>query len=244
MAYRWHPKNAEVDPDNPRAWAQCDRCGMLWNLDKLQWQYQYMGSVQPQNTRFLVCPKHLDPLNAQDTPNILPPDPVPVFNARPGATDIYGETSYLSTEDGDIIDTQDGDSLITAIPNPGDAANTTYLLSSISAPGGSVATAYLDLFDGDPSAGGRSVLSLITGSNTRTDISADLSTVSGYAKNYETLSVVAASENQTNVSWVAIYSASISGALLMSGPCSASPTIALGNPVVFPALGLSINLNV
>lgn len=244
MAYRWKPKYVEIDPDNPRAVGACDFCGLLWNHDRLQFLYQYMGSVQPQNTHYLVCPKCVFPLNPSDTPNILPPDPVPIYNSRPGFSDIYGETSYLSTEDGDIIDTQDGDSLITAIPNPGDAANTTYLLSSISAPGGSVATAYLDLFDGDPSSGGRSVLSLITGSNTRTDISSSLSTVSGYAKNYDTLSVVSASENQTNVSWVAIYSASISGALLMSGPCSASPTIALGNPVVFPALGLSINLNV
>ena len=44
MAYRWHPKNAEVDADSPRAWGTCARCGMQWNLNQLTWQYSYQGA--------------------------------------------------------------------------------------------------------------------------------------------------------------------------------------------------------
>jgi hypothetical protein len=114
---------------------------------------------------------------------------------------------------------------------------------AIVASGGSVAVAYLDLFDGDPASGGRSVLSAITGSATRTNIASSLTTVLGVAKNPDVIVVSTASESQTNVSWVGLYSAATAGTLLMRGPCSASPTIALGNPVQFPALGLQINLN-
>lgn len=243
MAYRWRPKNAVLDPDSPQAWGQCDRCGMVWRLVELQWQYGYQGTTTPQNTRLLVCPKHLDPLNPQDAAYVLPPDPMPVFNARPGAVDLYGESSFLITQDGEIITTQDDVDLVTAIPNPSTAANTTNLVCSMIAPGADLSVAYLDLFDGNPSSGGRSVLADITGSTTRTDIAAYLTTISGVAKNAAALLVAAASGSQTNISWVGLYSSSISGALLASGECSASPTIALGNPVQFPPVGLSVNLN-
>lgn len=243
MSFRWRPKNAEVDPDNPRAWGVCDRCGMTWNLDQLQWQYAYQGSTQPQNTRFLVCPSHLDPLNPQDMPVILPPDPVPVYNARPEPYAL-DETSWLTTEDGDILTTQDDDPFVTAIPNPSDAANTSNLYCSIAAPGGSVATLYLDLFDGNPLTAGRSILSAITGSSVRTDVASSLeATSTGIYKNTSAIVVSAESESQTNISYAGLYTASISGSLLMSGPVSVSQTIALGNPVQFSALGLVINTN-
>lgn len=243
MAYRWHPKGAEVDPDNPRAWGTCDRCGFVQNLDKLQWQYAYRGLSMPQNTRLLVCSDRcLDPLNPQDTPIILPPDPLPVFNARPEPY-LLDEASWLLTQDGEIITTQDGEYFGTAIPNPSDTANTTRLTSSIVAPGGSVATAYLDLFNGNPASGGVSVLAAITGSATRTNIAASLSTVSGVAVNPDFIVITAASASQTNINYVGIYSAASGGTLLMSGTLSASPTIADGNPVQFDPLGLNINLN-
>ena len=117
MAYRWHPKNSETDPDSPRAWATADCCGFIWPLHKLQWQYSYAGTVNPQNTRFLVCPKHLDPLNPQDMAYILPPDPLPIFNARPEPY-VMDETDWLSTgvrpdNPNDILETQDGELLVT-----------------------------------------------------------------------------------------------------------------------------------
>lgn len=242
MAYRWKPKNAEVNPDNPRAWGTCDRCGFVHNLDKLQWQYSYLGTFQPQNTRFLVCDRCLDPLNPQDTPVILPPDPLPIFNARPEPYTL-DEASWLLTQDDEVITTQDGDYFGTAIPNPGDTADTTHLFCSIVAPGASVATLYLDLFNGNPASGGVSVLSAITGSSVRTDIASSLTTNMGITTNTDVLMVSAASESQTNVNWCGLYSASISGALLMSGEISVIRTIAEGNPVRFDALGLSINTN-
>lgn len=117
MAYRWHPKNAEVDGESPRAWSTCDRCGFIYNLHKLQWQYSYMGAFQAINTRLLVCSSCLDPLNPSDQAYILPPDPAPIFNARPEPYTI-DETSWLTTQAGDVIATQDGNSLISPIPSP------------------------------------------------------------------------------------------------------------------------------
>ena len=242
MAYRWHPKNSETDPDNPRAWASADCCGFIWPLHKLTFQYAYQGSTMPQNTGFLICPKHLDPLNPQDTPYILPPDPPPIYNARP-ENYALDESSDLGTEDGDTITTEDGVPITTAIPNPSFTANTSKLTSFVLAPSGSVATAYLDLFDGDPTSGGTSVLALITGSATRTNIAADLTTVNGIAVNPDYIVITAASENQTNISYIGIYDAATSGTLLMSGAVSASPTIAQDNPVQFNPLNLRINLN-
>lgn len=117
MAYRWHPKNAEVDADSPRAWGVCDRCGFVWNLHKMQFQYAYQGSTQPQNTNFVVCDRCLDPLDPQSMPYILPPDPMPVYNARPEPYTL-DETSWMSTPEGDILTTEDDEQFITPLPNP------------------------------------------------------------------------------------------------------------------------------
>lgn len=243
MAYRWHPKNAEVDPDNPKAWGSCDRCGMIWQLDQLTWQYAYQGSSFPINTNFLVCPKHLDPLNPQDMPYVLPPDPPPVYNARPEPY-LLDEASYLTTQDGSILTTQDGTYLGTAIPNPEAVAATAHLESSIVASGGSVATAYLDIFNGNPLTTGASVLALITGSTTRTNIASQLTTTRGVATNTDTIVVALEAASTTNVSYCAIYNSASAGTLLMSGPLNVNgPNVTVGNPVVFSALGLSINLN-
>lgn len=243
--YHWLPKLAEVDSENPNAFAMCGRCGFLTNIDKMVWQYSYEGSMSPQNTQILTCGRSgcLDPLNAQDAPIILPPDPLPVFNARPYPYTLE-ESSWLLTEDGSILTTEAGVAIGTAIPNPSDNAATAHLQSTILAPSGSVAVAYLDIFNGNPSAGGVSVLSAITGSSVRTNIAASLTTVSGIAKNPDRIIVAAASESTVNTNWIGIYSASISGALLMSGTCSVyGPSVTVDNPVVFDALALQINLN-
>lgn len=81
MAWRPHPKKAEVNSTNPRAWATCQRCGFIANHDKLQFQYEWRGS-QIQNTNLLVCDQCLDDLQRQLGTIVLPPDPVPVMNAR------------------------------------------------------------------------------------------------------------------------------------------------------------------
>jgi hypothetical protein len=122
MAYRWHPRNAEVDPESPRAWGTCDRCGFVYNLNKLQWQYSYQGAFVPVNTRFLVCERCLDPLNEQDQGYILPPDPEPIYNARPEPYTL-DEASWLATQDGEPLITQDGEYLTPQVPGPDSTAS-------------------------------------------------------------------------------------------------------------------------
>ncbi len=243
--YNWKPKLAEVDPDNPNAWSTCQRCGFITNISKMVWQWDFRGTPNPINTRILTCGRStcLDVPQPQNAPIILSPDPEPVFNARPYPYALE-ESSWLLTQDGSVITTEDGTYIGTAIPNPQSDAATAHLLSSISASGGSVATVYLDIFNGNPSAGGVSVLSAITGSSVRTDLASDLTTVSGIAKNTDTIVVALESGATVNTNWIGIYSASISGALLMSGECSVvAQSVTEGNPVVFDALGLQIDLN-
>lgn len=164
------------------------------------------------------------------------------MNTRP-ETYFVDEMNFLTTQDDDIIETQSGDDFITSIPDPASAGNTTNLYCSIISHGGSVATAYLDLFNGNPASGGTSVLSAITGSATRTDIASQLTTTAGIATNTSPIVIASESESTTNISYVGIYSAASGGTLLMSGTVSASPSIAEDNPVQFDAAGLSINLN-
>ncbi len=246
MAYRWHPRYAETDAENPSAWATCSRCGFQFNLNRMVWQHDYRGTPIPINTRILVCgrPSCLDIPNPQLSPVILSPDPPPLYNARPEPYAV-DETNWLTTQDGDIIDTQSGDSLTPSIPNPSSNANTAHLASTMNYPGGSVSVAYLDLFNGNPQSGGVSVLSAITGSSARTNIAASL-TVNGssVAVNPDVILIAAESLAQVNISYAAIYSASISGSLLASGTLSVvGQTIAIGTEVQFDALDLSINLS-
>lgn len=78
------PKFARVNPQNPEAFAQCDRCGAWYNRTDLTYQMAWAGT-QLYNTGALVCTTGN---NCYDIPNeqlrtiILPPDPPPVLNAR------------------------------------------------------------------------------------------------------------------------------------------------------------------
>lgn len=74
---------AEISPTRPRARGVCDRCGFIYNHDQLRWEYDWRGP-RLQNLRILVC----EP--CRDTPQqngqrtiLIPPDPVPIQNARP-----------------------------------------------------------------------------------------------------------------------------------------------------------------
>lgn len=73
---------AKVSVTQPRAFGVCDRCSFLYNLDALQWQYQWVGT-NLQNIRMLVCDSCYDTPQEQLKRILLPPDPVPVKNARP-----------------------------------------------------------------------------------------------------------------------------------------------------------------
>ena len=80
---RQHPRRAETDPSSPRAWATCDRCGFITNHYKLSWQFDWAGT-QLINKRILVCEGGcLDEPQRQLGTIILPPDPMPIMNARP-----------------------------------------------------------------------------------------------------------------------------------------------------------------
>jgi hypothetical protein len=79
----WRPHGrAEVDADNPRAWATCDQCGFNYNLFRLRYQYKYAGTSLI-NTNFLVCPTCLDTPNPNFKTIVIPADPKPIFNPRP-----------------------------------------------------------------------------------------------------------------------------------------------------------------
>ena len=74
---------ARVDPQNPEAFAVCDRCGFRRNHVDLTWQYQYRGNALT-NIRVLVCAdKCLDVPHEFERPIILPPDPLPIKDPRP-----------------------------------------------------------------------------------------------------------------------------------------------------------------
>jgi hypothetical protein len=108
--YRYHGR-AEVDPSNPRAFGVCDRCGFLYNLVNLMFQYRFAGTATV-NTNFRVCSRCLDPLNPQSMTRLLPPDPMPVLNARVEPY-MLDEVDFLSTQDEVPIETQDDEIIVT-----------------------------------------------------------------------------------------------------------------------------------
>lgn len=103
MSWRFHGR-AQVDPDSPRAFAICDRCGFLYNHQDLRWQFEWVGP-QLQNLRLLVCETCLDQPQEQLRTIILPPDPLPILNARP---EFYAidEIDFLTTQAGGTLATQ------------------------------------------------------------------------------------------------------------------------------------------
>lgn len=111
---------------SPVSLACCDLCGFTYNITGLVWQVEWSG-VKLQNLRLLVCRR-----TCQDAPQpalktiIIPPDPLPTFNARP---EQYSMTvpNFLSAQDGTNLTTEDGDNLIwedetTPLPDPNNPA--------------------------------------------------------------------------------------------------------------------------
>lgn len=72
---------AKVSSRNPRAFGICDRCGFLYNHDRLQWQYDWAGASLI-NKRILVCDTCLDVPQQQLRAIVIPADPVPIQNPR------------------------------------------------------------------------------------------------------------------------------------------------------------------
>ena len=78
MSIRPHGR-AQTDPTRPAAYGVCDRCGFLYNLRDLSWQFDYAG-IGLLNYRILVCEPCYDTPQQQKRPVILPADPLPVAN--------------------------------------------------------------------------------------------------------------------------------------------------------------------
>ena len=99
---RPHPRGAQVDPSDPRAWGTCDRCGFVVNHYKLNWQFEWAG-LRLTNLRILVCDACLDDPQRQLGTVLLPPDPLPIMNARPEQYALDEQpVSVRVTEDGSV----------------------------------------------------------------------------------------------------------------------------------------------
>lgn len=74
---------ASIDARAPRALGVCDRCGFLYNHDQLRWQFDYKFGSRLFNLRLLVCRTCYDIPQESGRTIVLPPDPIPIRNARP-----------------------------------------------------------------------------------------------------------------------------------------------------------------
>jgi len=74
--------HAKVDTQHPEAFGICDRCSFQYNLTDLTWQFDWRGN-QLTNLRVLVCLSCNDTPQQQLRPVIIPPDPIPIPDARP-----------------------------------------------------------------------------------------------------------------------------------------------------------------
>ena len=79
---RPHPRRTITDPTNPRAWGTSDRNGHIGQHARMRFQFDWAGT-QLINRRILVHEDELDQPQRQLGTIILPPDPLPIMNARP-----------------------------------------------------------------------------------------------------------------------------------------------------------------
>ena len=96
MGYASKAGRARADATNPDAFKVCDRCAMWYNASDLKFQYDYRGRSLA-NIRILVCDTCYDTPQPQLKPRIIPPDPVPIQNAR---TELFAqyETNTRTTQ--------------------------------------------------------------------------------------------------------------------------------------------------
>jgi hypothetical protein len=113
MAYASRSGRAITNPQNPRAFAVCDRCGMWYNHYKQQFQHEWQGT-KLQNLNLLVCQSCLDIPQPQLKARILPADPVPIRNPRPEWFGYIENNSLAADGSGPPISSiqADGDGII------------------------------------------------------------------------------------------------------------------------------------
>jgi len=68
---------AQISARAPRALAICQRCSFMYNLDTLQWQWDWQQGPRLFNLRVQVCPTCLDTPQESGRTIVLPPDPIP-----------------------------------------------------------------------------------------------------------------------------------------------------------------------
>lgn len=118
MAWRFHSR-AYASATRPEAWGQCDRCNRTYLHKNLTFQKKWQG-IQLANLFILVCWECYDKPQENIRTLIIPPDPVPIMNARPEQYD-QEVPSFLMTEDRQALLTEDGRAIlweITDTPNP------------------------------------------------------------------------------------------------------------------------------
>lgn len=102
MAYASKEGRARVNSRSPEAAGQCDRCGFLYSFSHLRWQIDYSGAGL-YNKRILVCEKCYDTPQQQLKVIVIPPDPLPVINARPPDY-VNSETNYRVVSGQNTVD--------------------------------------------------------------------------------------------------------------------------------------------
>lgn len=85
---------AQISARSPRALGICQRCGFMFNLDVLQWQWDWKQGPRLLNLRIKVCATCLDTPQENGRTIVLPPDPVPVTYSLP--EDYAGADNPLS----------------------------------------------------------------------------------------------------------------------------------------------------
>ncbi len=109
MAWRFFGR-AFADPTAPRAVGVCDRCGSWVQHYTLVYQYDYRGEDLA-NTGILVCQRCLDLPQEQLRPLKLPPDPLPIMDARVEFFSV-DENDYLVFSNGNQFVTSSGDIMV------------------------------------------------------------------------------------------------------------------------------------
>ena len=91
--------------EKPFPWAYCDRCGMRYLHQDLEYQFDFRGNKLA-NLRILVCRRTcIDVPQDQLRVVVIGPDPIPVVNARPG----FQATQQGYTPIFSILEIVDGD---------------------------------------------------------------------------------------------------------------------------------------
>lgn len=76
-----NPHGRATVSSSPNPWGICDRCGFLYNLSDLKSQYDYRGASLA-DTGLKVCPTCMDAPFSPNKTIRIPPDPVPVKDAK------------------------------------------------------------------------------------------------------------------------------------------------------------------